>query len=106
MKRLDFKMPLMGLIAMIFVAFSADSVRAQPIFSLKNPVMQATGDSSAAEGSKAKKPKKEKKAKAKKGGGVSFYEGSGETRAERDKRLKRECKGRPNAGLCEGYARP
>ena len=29
--------------------------------------------------------------------------GSAETRAERDKRLARECKGRPNAGACEGY---
>jgi hypothetical protein len=54
----------------------------------------------------AKKPKKEKKTKGKKGGGVTFYEGSGETRAERDKRLSRECRGRPNSGLCEGYARP
>lgn len=26
------------------------------------------------------------------------------TQAERDKRLKRECKGRPNAGACMGYA--
>jgi hypothetical protein len=30
--------------------------------------------------------------------------GSGETRAERDRRLTRECKGRPNAGACLGYA--
>ena len=30
--------------------------------------------------------------------------GPAETRAERDKRLARECKGRPNAGACEGYA--
>lgn len=30
--------------------------------------------------------------------------GPGETRAERDKRLQRECRGRPNAGACEGYA--
>lgn len=28
------------------------------------------------------------------------------TQAERDKRLKRECKGRPNAGACLGYANP
>lgn len=28
----------------------------------------------------------------------------GETRKERDQRLLRECKGRPNAGACEGYA--
>ncbi|MEN9889429.1 MAG: hypothetical protein RL559_1466 [Pseudomonadota bacterium] len=30
--------------------------------------------------------------------------GPGETPQERDKRLLRECKGRPNAGACEGYA--
>lgn len=29
--------------------------------------------------------------------------GPGETRAERDKRLLRECRGRPNSGACEGY---
>jgi len=29
--------------------------------------------------------------------------GSGETAAERSARLKRECKGRPNAGACTGY---
>lgn len=27
-----------------------------------------------------------------------------ETRAERERRLKRECKGRPNAGMCLGFA--
>jgi len=31
--------------------------------------------------------------------------GPGETRAERDQRLLRECKVKPNAGACEGYAR-
>jgi len=30
--------------------------------------------------------------------------GPSETRAERDRRLQRECKGKPNAGACEGYA--
>ena len=30
--------------------------------------------------------------------------GPAETRAERDKRLLRECRGKPNAGACEGYA--
>ena len=29
--------------------------------------------------------------------------GPAESRAERDKRLQRECKGKPNAGACEGY---
>ncbi len=31
---------------------------------------------------------------------------SEETRSERDRRLTRECRGRPNAGACLGYARP
>jgi len=30
--------------------------------------------------------------------------GHGETRKERDQRLLRECRGKPNAGACEGYA--
>ena len=30
--------------------------------------------------------------------------GYGETRKERDQRLLRECRGKPNAGACEGYA--
>ncbi|WCM92143.1 hypothetical protein M5C99_17535 [Acidovorax sp. NCPPB 2350] len=30
---------------------------------------------------------------------------SGETPAERDRRLYRECRGLPNAGACLGYAR-
>lgn len=39
---------------------------------------------------KAKKPKPEK--------------GNGETVPERERRLLRECKGRPNAGACAGFA--
>jgi hypothetical protein len=31
--------------------------------------------------------------------------GSEESAAARDKRLKRECRGRPNAGACAGYTR-
>lgn len=30
---------------------------------------------------------------------------SGENQAARDRRLKRECRGRPNAGACLGYTR-
>ena len=30
--------------------------------------------------------------------------GSAESPQQRDQRLKRECKGRPNAGACLGYA--
>lgn len=60
----------------------------------------------AKEGGKEKKPKKEKKTRVKKGGGVTFNDGSAESRGERDKRLMRECKGRSNSGACEGYTRP
>ena len=46
--------------------------------------------------------------RAKKSGGGSWAGTSSTDRsqAERDKRLKRECKGRPNAGACLGYATP
>lgn len=30
----------------------------------------------------------------------------GESQAQRDKRLRRECKGQINAGACTGYAKP
>lgn len=37
---------------------------------------------------------------------VSFIDApSSEKPAAREKRLKRECKGRPNAGMCLGYTR-
>ena len=37
---------------------------------------------------------------------VSFIEApSSEKPAAREKRLKRECRGRPNAGMCLGYTR-
>lgn len=32
--------------------------------------------------------------------------GADGTQSARDKRLRRECKGRPNSGACLGYARP
>jgi hypothetical protein len=53
----------------------------------------------------SKKPRKTKAAKKSKGGGVSFHDGSAESRSERDRRLSRECKGRSNSGVCEGYTR-
>jgi hypothetical protein len=50
----------------------------------------------------ADKPsKKPKQAKAPK---PPTDKGSAESKPERDKRLMRECRGRPNAGACEGYA--
>jgi hypothetical protein len=46
-------------------------------------------------------PKKTKKSRAPK---PKQDKGYGENKAERDKRLLRECRGKPNAGACEGYA--
>jgi hypothetical protein len=34
-----------------------------------------------------------------------FDRGGSETTRERERRLTRECKGRPNSGACEGYTR-
>ncbi|HSV53813.1 MAG TPA: hypothetical protein VLJ57_16975 [Burkholderiaceae bacterium] len=42
-------------------------------------------------------------AKSKRPGKVKFDNGSGESTAERERRLLRECRGRPNAGACLGY---
>ncbi|PUE44806.1 hypothetical protein B9Z47_17495 [Limnohabitans sp. 2KL-1] len=52
----------------------------------------------------ADKPAKARKAKAGKAPKLPGDKGSGENKAERDKRLLRECRGKPNAGACEGYA--
>ena len=52
----------------------------------------------------AEQPAKGKKAKAGKAPKMPNDKSGSENRAERDKRLLRECKGRPNAGACEGYA--
>ena len=46
---------------------------------------------------------KVKKTSPAKQGSTKFLPGSQENRKEREKRLKRECKGRVNAGACEGY---
>ena len=49
----------------------------------------------AADGGKRKPPAK-----------VTFHKAPSEESAQaREKRLKRECKGRPNAGMCAGYTR-
>ena len=44
------------------------------------------------------------KKKSTKTNSVKYEKGSAETTSERDRRLFRECKGRPNAGACLGYA--
>ena len=53
---------------------------------------------------KAAKKKPAKSTKPATAGKAKFVQGSAETVAERAVRLKRECKGRVNAGACEGYA--
>jgi hypothetical protein len=55
--------------------------------------------------SSTKKPRKKSAGKRSKGSGVTFHDGSAESRSERDRRLKRECRGRSNSGVCEGYTR-
>ena len=49
----------------------------------------------------AKKSHKAKRASS--GGKVTFNNGSEETTAVRNARLKRECKGRANSGMCSGF---
>ena len=53
----------------------------------------------------ADKPaKKTKQAKQTKTPKSPTDKGSAENKSEREKRLIRECRGRPNADACEGYA--
>jgi hypothetical protein len=52
----------------------------------------------------SKKSVKSRSAKKSKSS-VTFHDGSAESRSERDRRLSRECKGRSNSGVCEGYTR-
>jgi hypothetical protein len=59
---------------------------------------------SASEAGAASAQPEKSKHKKKKSSTVKYDKGSAETTAERDRRLKRECKGRPNAGACLGYA--
>lgn len=49
-------------------------------------------------------PAAKKKAR-KTGGKITVMPSSAETRKERENRLKRECRGAVNAGVCEGYTR-
>jgi hypothetical protein len=52
----------------------------------------------------ADKPAKAKKPKQARAPKPPAPPGTGENKAERDKRLLRECRGKTNAGACEGYA--
>ena len=54
--------------------------------------------------STADKPAKAKKPQQAKSPKSATDKGSAESKTDRDKRLLRECRGRPNAGACEGFA--
>jgi hypothetical protein len=68
--------------------------------------VQAQAADGVTQPAKAKtKVKAKKKAATARGNKVKYVRGSEETTSERSTRLKRECKGRVNAGACEGYTR-
>jgi hypothetical protein len=52
----------------------------------------------------SEKPAKAKKPKQSKAPKPPVSPNTGESKAERDKRLLRECRGKANAGACEGFA--
>ena len=79
----------MGIIALLFAYTLLYAALAE---AAANTSAANTASTSNTRARKAKAPK------------VPVPMGSGETRGERDKRLLRECKGRTNAGACEGYA--
>jgi hypothetical protein len=81
------------------VAFSGTAQAATFSAADFSPSISAKSDST------TKKPRKARTSKKSKGGNISFNDGSAESRSERDRRLTRECKGRTNAGVCEGYTR-
>lgn len=78
---------------------------AAPLHSAAQSGVQTTRSATPGEASAGSEPTGTAKPKKKKtSGSVKYDKGSAETTAERDRRLKRECKGRPNAGACLGYA--
>jgi hypothetical protein len=92
----------MSLFAIFFVAASAYSMPTNSSFGYFSHGLSSTGAAPVLQASK--KANKTHKAKKRGGGKIKFDPGSGETRKERDTRLLRECKGRPNSGACLGYA--
>lgn len=87
---LDRLKPLIFAVAVCF--FSTTSVQAQTSEVLNPPTP-------------SKSKKKSKKVKSDGGSNATFVDKTGETRATREKRLLRECKGAVNAGACAGYTR-
>jgi hypothetical protein len=78
----------------VFAAGAGDQVK--PVNPSKPPVARVKD---------APPPVKKDRKKAKKASAAPVQHApSGEAMPEREKRLLRECKGRPNAGACLGYA--
>ncbi|MES2400238.1 MAG: hypothetical protein V4573_09660 [Pseudomonadota bacterium] len=71
---------------------------------LSGAAIAATSGNSDGPVQQTAKAKKKKAAKAKTSK-VKFLPGSEESKAERRARLKMECKGAANAGVCTGYTR-
>lgn len=59
--------------------------------------------SQSADGGQSSSKAKKKSAKGASRGQMKILPGSAETTKERNDRLKRECKGRVNAGACAGF---
>jgi hypothetical protein len=71
---------------------------------LMTAVLMVSAPASAAPSDSGKQAAVSKsKKKAGPSGQIKFLPGSEETTKERSSRLKRECKGRVNAGACAGY---
>ena len=86
-------------LTVLTAAFSTPILAATPAGAPSTPVAMPGQTSPAPGPADTAKPKKKKKSAS-----VKYDKGSAESTAERDRRLKRECKGRPNAGACLGYA--
>lgn len=91
--------------ASILLTFSmtAASVKAFAAPTFETAMVTATTEPALAEAKKKTVRKKVASKLKSKGGNTRFERGSEETVAERSARLKRECKGRVNAGACAGY---
>jgi hypothetical protein len=95
-----------GAVQVLFLALSLPLAAQQLPAAPTGPGAQASNGQASpgqreagAQGSDAKKPAQKKTNRPPK---VLSSPGSGETRAERTARLRRECKGMPNAGACTG----
>lgn len=78
---------------------------AAAIASLTLAAPAAYGSAKKVESHRQASAEKKSDAQKRKGAGKSTYRPSSseETRAERERRLYRECRGMPNAGACKGF---